>query len=74
MTKFVGKPYAGKPHVRIDEGEGKVLSLSSLLYCNLLPLCVKIPAKNTLVFSSVDLHRFSSTEFHRERSTEIQRF
>jgi hypothetical protein len=23
MTKFVGKPYAGKPHVRIDEGAGK---------------------------------------------------
>jgi hypothetical protein len=21
--KFVGKPYAGKPHVRIDEGAGK---------------------------------------------------
>ncbi len=24
MTKFIGKPYAGKPHVRIDEGAGKV--------------------------------------------------
>ena len=27
MTKFVGKPYAGKLHVRFDEGVGKVLSL-----------------------------------------------
>jgi len=24
MKKFIGKPYAGKPHVRIDEGVGKV--------------------------------------------------
>jgi hypothetical protein len=24
MTKFSGKPYAGKPHVRFDEGAGKV--------------------------------------------------
>ncbi len=24
MMKFIGKPYAGKPHVRIDEGAGKV--------------------------------------------------
>jgi len=24
MMKFVGKPYAGKPHVRFDEGVGKV--------------------------------------------------
>ena len=23
MTKFIGEPYAGKPHVRIDEGAGK---------------------------------------------------
>jgi hypothetical protein len=23
MTKFIGKPYAGKPHVRFDEGVGK---------------------------------------------------
>jgi len=23
MKKFIGKPYAGKPHVRIDEGAGK---------------------------------------------------
>ena len=26
MTKFIRKPYAGKPHVRIEEGVGKVLS------------------------------------------------
>jgi len=25
MKKFIGKPYAGKPHVRIDEGAGKVV-------------------------------------------------
>jgi hypothetical protein len=29
--KFIGKPYAGKPHVRFDEGVGKVI-LSSPLY------------------------------------------
>jgi len=23
LKKFIGKPYAGKPHVRIDEGAGK---------------------------------------------------
>ena len=28
MTNFAGKPYAGKPHVRIDEGkeQGKYLA------------------------------------------------
>jgi hypothetical protein len=25
LKKFVGKPYAGKLHVRFDEGAGKVL-------------------------------------------------
>jgi len=25
MTNFIGKPYAGKPHVRFDEGVGKVI-------------------------------------------------
>lgn len=28
MKKFIGKPYAGKPHVRIDEGAGRGYSLS----------------------------------------------
>jgi hypothetical protein len=28
MKKFIGKPYAGKPHVRFDEGAGKVLASS----------------------------------------------
>jgi hypothetical protein len=28
MKKFIGKPYAGKPHVRIDEGAGKGFSPS----------------------------------------------
>ncbi|MEA5112317.1 MAG: hypothetical protein VB072_18005, partial [Lentimicrobium sp.] len=33
MMKFVGKPYAGKLHVRIDEGAGKAMcpSRSTLL-------------------------------------------
>ena len=31
MMKFIGKPYAGKPHVRFDEGVGKVI-LPSPLY------------------------------------------
>jgi len=31
MKKFIGKPYAGKPHVRFDEGVGKV-HLSFPLY------------------------------------------
>ena len=31
MKKFIGKPYAGKPHVRFDEGVGKVY-LSFPLY------------------------------------------
>jgi hypothetical protein len=32
MMKFIGKPYAGKPHVRIDEGAGKALAFPALLY------------------------------------------
>ena len=33
MMKFIGKPYAGKPHVRFDEGAGKgFLPLPALLY------------------------------------------
>ena len=36
MKKFIGKPYAGKPHVRIDEGVGRVFSiLPALLYWSL---------------------------------------
>ena len=31
-TKITGKPYAGKPHVRIDEGEGEYYVLLTLLY------------------------------------------
>jgi hypothetical protein len=41
MTKFVGKPYAGKLHVRFDEGVGKVYCLPALLYCLLCGLCGK---------------------------------
>lgn len=33
MKKFIGKPYAGKPHVRFDEGVGEgLIFLSALLY------------------------------------------
>jgi hypothetical protein len=34
LTKFIGKPYAGKLHVRFDEGAGKVFdpSRSTLLF------------------------------------------
>jgi hypothetical protein len=33
MTKFIGKPYAGKSHVRFDEGAGVAISLLlALLY------------------------------------------
>jgi hypothetical protein len=35
MKKFIGKPYAGKPHVRFDEGAGKVL-LSFPLYSTVI--------------------------------------
>jgi hypothetical protein len=34
MMKFIGKPYAGKPHVRIDEGAGEAFCLLALLYCS----------------------------------------
>jgi len=33
MKKFIRKPYAGKPHVRIDEGAGRSLRFfPALLY------------------------------------------
>ncbi len=34
-VKIIGKPYAGKPHLRFDEGEGQVYS------CTLSTLPVK---------------------------------
>ncbi len=34
MKKFIRKPYAGKPHVRIDEGAGKG---NQSLSCSTLP-------------------------------------
>jgi len=34
LINFIGKPYAGKLHVRFDEGVGKVFFfLPALLYC-----------------------------------------
>ena len=32
MMKLLGKPYAGKPHVRFDEGAKGLFIKSSLLY------------------------------------------
>ena len=32
MMKFIGKPYAGKPHVRFDEGAGEAWAFPALLY------------------------------------------
>jgi len=32
MTKFIGEPYAGKLHVRFDEGAGKVNIVPFPLY------------------------------------------
>ena len=51
MMKFIGKPYAGKPHVRFDEGAGKAPAFPALLYCNL--------------FYYTELHG-EVTESHRE--------
>jgi hypothetical protein len=33
LMNFIGEPYAGKLHVRFDEGAEKGLSLLALLYC-----------------------------------------
>ena len=33
LTKTTGKPYAGKPHVRFDEGAGGSTTPPALLYC-----------------------------------------
>jgi hypothetical protein len=47
MMKFIGEPYAGKPHVRFDEGVGKVdLTLPALLYRDLREKLKKSPADN----------------------------
>ena len=32
LKNFAGKPYAGKPHVRIDEGEGSCNLIAPALY------------------------------------------
>jgi hypothetical protein len=40
LTKTAGKPYAGKPHVRFDEGAGGSNAPPALLYRNLR---LKIP-------------------------------
>jgi hypothetical protein len=43
MMKFIGKPYAGKPHVRFDEGAGKALAFPALLYRE-IKICEEQPA------------------------------
>ncbi len=55
MMKFVGKPYAGKLHVRIDEGAGKAMcpSRSTLLL------------QNAIQNSYTESHR-EGTENHEE--------
>jgi len=47
--KITGKPYAGKLHVRFDEGEGEYyFTLPSLLYWfKILPLHMEISAFKT---------------------------
>ena len=53
MKKFIGKPYAGKPHVRIDEGAGKEFSPSRSTLPKSFAL-KKITAENTKNKSAED--------------------
>ncbi|AEE54028.1 hypothetical protein Halhy_6207 [Haliscomenobacter hydrossis DSM 1100] len=53
MKKFIGKPYAGKPHVRIDEGEKRQRRFS-LLYCE------SVVNKNTMCYG---IFKYSSKDF-----------
>lgn len=55
MMKFVGKPYAGKLHVRIDEGAGKAMCPSR---STLLNLCeTKKVTQRTLRFHGATQRR-----------------
>jgi hypothetical protein len=42
MKKFIGEPYAGKLHVRIDEGAGKGIS----------------PSRSTLLVKKTNMYNF----------------
>ena len=56
MTKFVGKPYAGKLHVRFDEGVGKVFCLPALLYClNFSIYLIILPKHKGLFLSDLQI-------------------
>ena len=50
MMKFIGKPYAGKLHVRIDEGAGKEILISSRS-----TLLVKFPGAGGADYFNLDL-------------------
>jgi len=69
MTKFVGKPYAGKLHVRFDEGVGKVFCLPALLYCFLFAFFV-------VYFSPRGTRRFSQSPqcFNNDKYNLVQGF
>jgi hypothetical protein len=56
MKKFIGKPYAGKPHVRIDEGAGKgIFPLPALLYWQFIIPLIK---HNILIINSLKIFSF----------------
>ena len=57
MMKFIGKPYAGKPHVRIDEGAGRK---------------EKPPRSTLLKKNNYTLNHGEGTEFHRAFRIECQ--
>ena len=52
---FIGKPYAGKPHVRFEEGVGKVI-LPSPLYSTVKTL--KLTTKDSKVCTKVTKYLF----------------
>jgi len=52
--KFIGKPYAGKPHVRFDEGVGRVIILPSPLYSTV---------KYEVTWAKKNLRKFNSGDF-----------
>jgi len=52
LKNFAGKPYAGKPHVRIDEGEGSCNLIAPALYSTeylCYPLQLKFLARLCMV-------------------------
>ncbi|AEE48770.1 hypothetical protein Halhy_0865 [Haliscomenobacter hydrossis DSM 1100] len=54
MKKFIGKPYAGKPHVRIDEGEKRQRRFSLLYWPSVVKLSLSISATGgVLIFYKI---------------------